>query len=522
MKHLLAAAALLLAIYADAATVSGTVCDDSGRPLVGIAVSDGYTIVLTDTAGRYSLSTDKRLGLVYVSTPSGYEPATYHANRPKFWQLITMPADEDEQASFVLRHVDDARYSFVALADNQISNRHGEVNCFKSTTVPDVNATLAQLRSEGLTPFVVMLGDQAHDCYWKANRYGLPEAYSDLESIQAPIYSVMGNHDHDPTAINEVDAAAEWRRFLGPTYYSFSKGGVHYVVLDDIELVDNSPQISQDGECVYKNRVPDAQMQWLRSDLALVDKSTPLVMLIHAPLYYFPGNDRTYYIENGPELAEILSEFSHVDILSGHTHVSYSSQSPSGNIHENNYGAVCGSWWLNARVDLGNDNNICRDGTPSGYAIWRFSDGRFSSIFKGTGLPTDCQFRTYDLNMVEFDNTTIAAEYATGREKANEVLVNVWGYGPGWSVEMRENGTQLPVERINTKDPLFLISCPVPYLALGNKLIGTVRPVFTRHMFKAKASKPDTDIEIIVTDSEGRTYSRLMHRPQVLTTDMWQ
>lgn len=516
MNRLILLTILSTAFGAQGAMVSGTVTDTLGQGLQGVQVSDGYTTVSTDADGKYSFESDKRLGLVFVTTPSGYVPAEKMMNRPKFWQLVTMPADEDETADFVLRQVDDSRYAFVALADNQISNRHGEVACFTSTTVPDVNATIDSLRTSGLEPFVILLGDQAHDCYWKPNRYGLPEAYSDIAKINAPVYSVMGNHDQDPTANNEVDASAEWRRYLGPTYYSFNKGGVHFVVLDNIDLVDNSPSLSKDGECVYKNRVPVDQMIWLRDDLSRVDSAMPVVLLMHAPLYYFPMNERKYYIENGEELCEILSKFDKVEVLSGHTHVSYGAESEDGRIHESNYGAVCGSWWLNARVDLGNSNNLCREGTPSGYAVWTYDGDKFNDFYKGTGYPRQYQMRIYDLNEIEIDNETIAAEFAPGRVKDNEVLVNVWGYGPGWEVEITENGIPLDVERVKSKDPLYLMACPVPYLAQGRELIGTVRPVYSWHMFKAKAAKPDTLITVIVTDRHGKRYESTLQRPAKL------
>lgn len=500
-----------LPLACSAGLVSGTVTAD-GRGLAGVPVSDGYEIVYTGADGRYSLETDKTLGLLFVSTPSGYEPATCHGNRPDFWRLLTTPPDEPETVDFVLRPTDDSRFAFVAMADNQISNRHGEVNCFVNTTVPDVNATVDSLRTAGLDPFVILLGDQAHDCYWKPNRYGLPQAYSDIERIDARVYSVMGNHDHDPTAMNDIDAGAEWRRFVGPEYYSFDKGGVHFVVLDDEEIVDNGPTLSKDGECVYKNKVRQPQMEWLRKDLERVAPSTPVLLAIHAPMLPSPGMEAEWRLVNGAELAALLAKFDHVEIISGHTHISYAAE--KGNLYETNYGAVCGSWWLNARVDLGNDNNLCREGTPSGYAVWNYGDGKFSNYFKGTGYDRFEVMRIYDLDAIEIDNEQIAAEFAPGRKKTHDVLVNVWSYGSGWTVEMFENGRPLEVERVRSKDPLFLQSCPVPYVALGNELIGTVRPVFSWHFFKARARRRNTDITVRVTDRYGRTYTRTHHLPK--------
>ena len=76
--------------------VGGRVTAVGGEPLAGVPVSDGYQIVYTDADGRYSMETAKTLGLIFVSTPSGYEPATCHGNRPDFWRLLTTPADEPE------------------------------------------------------------------------------------------------------------------------------------------------------------------------------------------------------------------------------------------------------------------------------------------------------------------------------------------------------------------------------------------------------------------------------------------
>ena len=115
----------------------------------------------------------------------------------------------------------------------------------------------------------------------------------------------------------------------------------------------------------------------------------------------------------------------------------------------------------------------------------------------------------------------MAAEFLPGREKTDEVLVNVWGYGPGWTVEILEGDKPLAVERVRTKDPLYLLSCPIPYLAQGRELIGTVRPVTTMHAFKAKASAPDTDVTVRVTDREGRVYSKVMHRPEAFGLELY-
>ena len=90
--------------------------------------------------------------------------------------------------------------------------------------------------------------------------------------------------------------------------------------------------------------------------------------------------------------------------------------------------------------------------------------------------------------------------------------MNVWGYGPGWNVEIFEGEKPLKVERVRSKDPLFLESCPVPYVALGNELIGTVRPVYSWHFFKAHPSRRHSSVTVKVTDRFGRTYHQEIKR----------
>ena len=117
---------LSLSSLAHGGIVSGNVRSVDGKPLANVPVSDGFEIVVTDSAGNYSMDSNKELGYVFVITPTGYEPATRHGNRPDFWKLITTPVKENDIADFTLRPVDDSRYAFLAIADNQVGNRRGE------------------------------------------------------------------------------------------------------------------------------------------------------------------------------------------------------------------------------------------------------------------------------------------------------------------------------------------------------------------------------------------------------------
>lgn len=147
------------------AVVTGTVRDISGTPVANAGISDGRNIVTTGPDGRYNIDTDKANGYLFVITPAGYEPATSNVNRPKFWRLLTAPADIDEEIDFKLRKVDDSRFAFITLADIQIGNQRNDVHVFSTKSVPDINRTIDSLRGNGLEPFAITLGDQSWDLY---------------------------------------------------------------------------------------------------------------------------------------------------------------------------------------------------------------------------------------------------------------------------------------------------------------------------------------------------------------------
>ena len=87
--------------------VKGVVRDKNGNPLPGVAVSDGVEVVTTDAQGRYYLYSDKSLGRVFISTPSGYMPETV-MNIPQISRRFMATNLSVEQFDFTLRPVDNA------------------------------------------------------------------------------------------------------------------------------------------------------------------------------------------------------------------------------------------------------------------------------------------------------------------------------------------------------------------------------------------------------------------------------
>ena len=64
-----------------------------------------------------------------------------------------------------------------------------------------------------------------------------------------------------------------YRSYLGPTYYSFNYGGIHFIGLDSVDVDD----------LWYYGHIDQAQLAWLRADMALVPASVPIVTFNHIP-----------------------------------------------------------------------------------------------------------------------------------------------------------------------------------------------------------------------------------------------
>ena len=74
----------------------------------------------------------------------------------------------------------------------------------------------------------------------------------------------MGNHDQDYKGTDDSVSDVTFKAHYGPTYYSFNRGKVHYVVLDDVRYLGKERQ--------YDGYIPEHQLEWLKKDLAFVPK----------------------------------------------------------------------------------------------------------------------------------------------------------------------------------------------------------------------------------------------------------
>ena len=311
------------------AGISGVVFDDTNRNgtrdagergVAGVAVSNQDTVVTTDASGAFRLPGEGR-GVIFVSMPNAYRPVG------PWWR----PANSAEPVSFALtREQSSTELTFIHASDTHIS--------------PASLARTQRLRAlvDSIRPGLVLItGDLVRD----ALRVGEEEAtgYYELfarerNAFRTPVFTVPGNHEnfgierdtsHVP-ATHPLYGRGMYHHYFGPDYYSFTRGGIHFVGLNTVDIDDQR----------YYGHVDSLQIAWLERDLALVPADMPVVTFDHIPFVTtFEGlngyNDRppapslitvrgkTVYrhtVSNAGDVLAVLRKHRYVLALGGHLH----------------------------------------------------------------------------------------------------------------------------------------------------------------------------------------------------------
>lgn len=517
-------------------TVFGLVSSEEG-PVANVVVSDGTEVTVTDDKGIYELKSAKKWGYVFISVPSGYEVAA-EGVFPQFYQTLKGAADVVERKDFKLTKVDGQdRYKLFLLGDMHLANRTNDAAQFTQFTT-DLNAYMAQ--HSGQKMYALTLGDMTWDLYWYKNNYALPQ-YRETINRQVKnlqIYHTMGNHDNDFMTTSDYDAAVKYVDCIGPTFYSFNIGQVHYVVMDNIDCSAYDGTDSRN----YVKKLSNEQLKWLAKDLAYVDKSTPLIVAMHAQIYK-PTSTGFAFDHDSANTEALLAALDgyEVHFVTGHTHKVYNITPDDDvvkgrDIHEHNSGAICASWWWSGNLTPGVHVSI--DGAPGGYAIWDIDGTDFAWLYKSTGWPEEYQFRSYDLNNVSFSmddvpnipsNVLIQLAYkkyvnAYPENSDNEVLIKIWNWNSNWELSVvDERGKTLEYTPVWAYDPLHIAALSVP--RFNNSGITSTPSFVTEsatNFFKVKADDADVDLTITVKDEFGHTWTEEMQRPKAFSTDAYK
>lgn len=523
----------------DAGTTVYGIVSSAGVGVENVVVSDGAEVTVTNEKGIYQLKSAKKWGYVFISVPSGYEVPSVGV-LPQFHRALKNSADVVERADFKLEKVDGQdSYKIFMLGDMHLANRTGDLGQFAQFTS---DLTDYMTRHKGEKMYALTLGDMTWDLYWYSNSYYFPQylntVNSQIKNLQ--IFHTMGNHDNDFQTRSDYDAAVKYVDQICPTYYSFNIGKVHYVVMDDIDCSSYDGSTSHN----YVKSLSAEQLDWLAKDLSHVAKTTPVVVAMHAQVFYptTSGFKIDHDQVNTLRLFDILDGYT-VRFVTGHTHKLFNVTPDAPivdghNFREYNSGSVCASWWWSGNLTPG--IHIGTDGTPGGYGIWDVTGTDFQCLYKSTGWPEEYQFRSYDLNNVHFSmadvplmpsdisasvkNAYMQYVNAYPQNNDNEVLINIWNWNSDWTLSVvDENRKTLPYTEVWAYDPLHIAALSVKrFNNAGLKSTPSfITDKFT-HFFKVKADDADTDLVITVKDEFGNEWTENMQRPKAFSTDAYR
>ena len=487
----------------------------------------GVVVTTTDDTGCYYLASKKHHGYVFMSVPSGYEPQSENSV-PLIWGPVTPGEEACEQVDFELVEApgqDD--FDLLVLADIHLANRLGDIAQYKDLMLPEVKNYVANASKR---VYILNMGDMTFDLYWNSNKYNMGDYVNTLKDSAIPtlIYHVPGNHDNDEYAKDDYTAEQPYKDNLGPTYYSFNIGKAHFIMLDNTVYLNAGADASTrtPGDHSYNSAFTEMELAWLKADLATVkDKSAPLVIGTHCQVFYYNSSlDITPSMAYGHStmLDQLLTEFTDVHIISGHTHNNTTMKVREG-LMEHNTGGSCATWWWTGYYSNG---HICKDGAPGGMGVYEFRDTDLEWYYKGYGEPRDFQLRTYDMNNVKtfFANNSVIRNmirYYPDRNDYvnvgnNVVYINVWGWDPEWKVSVKENGVELNPTRVYMKDPLhtYAYDATRVYKNSNNTYTEVLTSSNNYHLFAVNASSATSTLTIEVTDRFDNKYSETMSRPK--------
>ena len=446
-----------------------------GTGLSRVPVTDGVQVVDPAADGTFELVTRPERGFVRITLPSGYRIPLNAPGTARFYQPLS--ARDEQSAVFELEPdpVPHDDHTLLLLGDIQTQNAM-ETGWFLSQSVPDLRATVAGLGDEHV--FGISCGDIMYD-----DLALYPDYERGVSEIGVPFFQVIGNHDLDMDHLTDRASTDTFSRHFGPRYYSFNRGAVHYVVLDDVLWHGSG----------YIGYLDADQLAWLEQDLARVEPGSPVIVATHIPAlgsqHLRRGEERPrtgLAIMNRDALYRLLEPFeSH--ILSGHTHEC--EHVFEQGTHEHITGAVCGAWW---------SGPICHDGTPNGYCVYTMRGEEVRWRYKATGLADDHQIRIHP------PGAEGAAGSAAGGGTAGDLVANIWNWDPEWTVRWFADGEPKgEMERRRGPDPLSVRLHTGPDLPERREW---VEPVPTDHMFRAALSGGERVVVVETTDRFGRVF----------------
>ena len=421
-------------------TVGGYVRDTEGNPIEGVAVSDGFEIVTTNSKGFYELAPTSDTWYIYITIPAEYEIGKGEFGQPDFYQRYN---PKKQRYDFTLKPLaggKEDQFALFILGDPQVADQTG-LNRLNSEAVPAIKAHAATWQAKGMPCYGITLGDlisNNNDSDRSQWRVPVRDAFH-MDKAGMPVFHVMGNHDNtffnasnpiyaDETSSSfELKAQRDHEEVYGPVNFSFNRGDMHIISMRDILYNRND-----DCGAGLRRSFLKSQYEWLKQDLALVSKDKTVILCVHVQFLDGGGS----YIDMTREL---INQYNEAHIMSGHSHVIQAIEAAKQpNIYEHNMGALCGAWWT---------SYMCGDGSPCGFGVFLADGATFSDWYHigydETSKHRSHQMRLYRGNAItgtQRPNSNKARGYYAFGFDEDVLLANVYMADSKWQIKVYENG----------------------------------------------------------------------------------
>jgi hypothetical protein len=434
---------------------------ETGQPVKDVVISDGYTTTITNKSGTYSFKGHTNARHIFYSVPEVYE-IPLKDGVPGFYEKIntTLDSIETNFKLTLLKTGIENKFTLFCVADPQVLETKS-ITRLKNETIIDLKKE-KQLHN---LVYGITLGDLVDD---------KPELMEDLKhtfvSTQIPFFHTIGNHDYIEGFTDPVQSIENYENHFGPTDYSFNRGKVHIVVMNNVLYKGNRS---------YGRGFTSDQIEWLKSNLQYVPENKMLIVCLHIPII---DDNR---VQNRKEFLDAIKRFKEVHIMTGHYHLQKKFWHNDYSIYEHITGAASGIWW---------SGTINKCGAPNGFAVYEIDGNTMSNwYYKPVNYPSSFQIKMY-------------APYSFG-DTEGFVVANVWNADKDWTVELLENGTSMgKMEQYTNYDPgTYAFLKASGKIEPGNENASN-KYTETDHLFRLKPRDKNAEITIKATDRFGNIY----------------
>lgn len=453
----------------------------SGKPVAGVAVTDGTDVVVTDAKGRYSLTSSPDAKFVYLTLPSGYE-VPMKDGVPAFYSEVKPDAKGRFSHDFNLTpsDVDMDKHILFVMADPQV---------YFDPNLDEVKKAALEMKYTMATDYAgqpavgIMVGDIVGQIS-QGDKY-FPWMIRNVAECEFPYFYVCGNHDIEMNVATNDEARKSFNHYFGPSYYSFNRGKVHYVVLDDVFWMGR----------YYAGYLDKKQLDWLKKDLSLVPKGSTVIVSMHIPCYSRPARHQQWNKEeinkvlgNRQELFKILKPYN-AHIMSGHEHYN-ENYIFSDSLYEHCHAPLSTLFWCAPWA---------MDGTPGGYAVYEIEGDNINWYYKSVGRDKDYQFELYPRGL--------------SREHPEAIVANVWNVDSSWKIEWFEDGKFMgEMTRYTGYDPNIYQDVTLHGKDYAFPYVGSD---ITEHLFYAVPESETSVITVRATDHNGNVYTQTLDQSKL-------